>query len=57
MMQEAMVQIFGIYQPIIVTLENGESLSCVDFGYLAGVAIFGVCLFSLFKLMGVLFKR
>lgn len=57
MMESALLEIFGTYEPIVVTLENGESFTCVDFGYLAGVAIFGLCLFSLFKLIGVLFKR
>ena len=57
MMQEAMLQIFGQYEPVIVVLENGRTFCTVDVGYVAGVAIFGVCLFSLFKLIGVLFKR
>ena len=57
MMQETMLQIFGQYEPVIVVLENGRTFCTVDVGYVAGVAIFGVCLFSLFKLIGVLFKR
>ena len=57
MMHEAMVQIFGEYAPVITVLENGRTFCTVDVGYVAGVAIFGVCLYSLFKLIGVLFKR
>lgn len=57
MMHDAMVQIFGEYAPVITVLENGRTFCTVDVGYVAGVAIFGVCLYSLFKLIGVLFKR
>lgn len=57
MMKEALLQIFGTYEPVVVTLPDGSAVACVDFAYLAGVAIFGICLFSLFKLIGVLLKR
>lgn len=56
MMKEALLQIFGTYEPVLVTLPDGTAVACVDFAYLAGVAIFGICLFSLFKLIGVLLK-
>ena len=48
MMKEVMIQIFGEYQPI-----DG----CVDWGYIAAVAIFGICLYSFFRLIGLVFKR
>lgn len=57
MMKEALLEIFGQYEPVLVTLPDGTAVACVDFGYLAGVALFGICLFSLFKLIGVLLKR
>ena len=56
MMKEALLEIFGQYEPVLVTLPDGSAVACVDFAYLAGVAIFGICLFSLFKLIGVLLK-
>ena len=57
MMRDAMLQIFGQYEPIITITENGRTFCSVDVGYVAGVVIFGICLFSLFTLIGVLFKR
>lgn len=57
MMKEALLEIFGTYEPVVVTLPDGTSTACVDFAYVAGVVIFGLCLFSLFKLIGVLLKR
>ena len=57
MMKEALLEIFGQYEPVLVNLPDGTAVACVDFAYLAGVAIFGICLFSLFKLIGVLLKR
>lgn len=57
MMTDAMLQIFGEYQPVIVTLEDGSVLLATNWGYICTVVIFGLCLFSLFRLVGVLFKR
>lgn len=57
MMRTAMLNIFGTYEPIIITLENGDTFACVDVAYVASVATFGLCLFCLFRLMGTLFKR
>ena len=56
MMKEALLQIFGAYTPVVVTLPDGSAVACVDFAYLAGVALFGIFLLSLFKLFGVLLK-
>lgn len=48
MMQEAIVNIFGVYQPI-----DG----CADWSYIGGVLVFCIMLFmSLYALCGV-FKR
>lgn len=57
MMETVMNEIFGTYTPYIFPLDNGEFIACADFGYIARVAIFGIFLVSLFKLVGVLFKR
>lgn len=57
MMRDAILQIFGDYQPIIYTLEDGSVIMGVDWSYIATVAIFGICLWSLFRILGLLFKR
>lgn len=57
MMSEAMLQIFGPYEPVIHVLEDGTVLMGTNWAYICTVAIFGLCLFSLFRLVGVLFKR
>lgn len=56
MIKEALLEIFGEYTPVLVPLPDGSAVACVDFAYLAGVAIFGIFLLSLFKLIGVLLK-
>lgn len=56
MMKDALLEIFGTYEPVVVTLPDGSAVACVDFAYLAGVALFGICLFCVFKLIGVLLK-
>lgn len=48
MMQEAMIAIFGNYAPI-----DG----CADWSYIGGVLIFSIVLYSLFRVIGVIFKR
>lgn len=47
MMRDVIVQIFGTYNPI-----NG----CADWSYIGGVAVFCICLYSLFRLAGAVFK-
>lgn len=48
MMKEVMSQILGVYSPI-----DG----CVDWSYVAGAAVFCICLYSMFRLIGLVFKR
>lgn len=48
MMKEAMIAIFGEY-----TTVNG----CTDWAYVGAVAIFCICLYSLFRLIGAVFRR
>jgi len=57
MMESVMYKIFGAYEPIILISDTGASFACVDVAYIANVAIFGLCLLSLFRLIGTLFKR
>lgn len=47
-MKEAMVQLFGAYAPV-----DG----CADWSYIAGVLVFAICLYSLFRILGAVFKR
>ena len=47
-MQEVMISIFGTYSPI-----DG----CADWSYIGGVVLFSICLYSLFRLAGGIFKR
>lgn len=48
MIQEMMISVFGIYQPI-----DG----CADWSYIGGVALFAICLYSFFRILGAVFKR
>lgn len=57
MMLEVMTQIFGVYQPIVQTLSDGTVQFVTNWGYICGVAIFGVCLWSAFRTLGMVFKR
>ena len=57
MMTDAMLAIFGPYEPCVHVLEDGPVLLATNWGYISTVAVFGICLFSLFRLVGVLFKR
>lgn len=57
MMSDAMLQIFGPYEPVVVTLADGSTVLATNWGYICTVGIFGLCLFSLFRFVGVLFKR
>lgn len=48
MMREAMTAIFGTYTPI-----DG----CADWAYIGGVVVFSIVLYSVFRMIGVIFKR
>lgn len=47
-MKEMMITIFGTYTPI-----DG----CADWSYIGGIIIFSICLYSVFRLAGGIFKR
>lgn len=49
MMQEMMISVFGVYTP----LADGST----DWAYVGSVAIFCICLWSLFKIVGMVFKK
>lgn len=57
MIHDVIIQIFGEYQPVVHVLDDGTALMGVDWGYIAGVAIFAICLWSAFRMLGMLFKR
>lgn len=48
MMREMMVQIFGTY-----TTVDG----CANWEYIGGVLIFAISLYSLFRFVGMVFKK
>ena len=48
MMKAVMIQILGEYAPI-----DG----CADWAYIAGAAVFCICLWSMFRILGLVFKR
>lgn len=57
-MRELIISIFGTYTP--VTDAAGaplQGMAGVDWPYLAGVALFGLVLYSFFRLLGVVFKQ
>ena len=47
-MSEVMISLFGVYTPV-----DG----CADWQYIGGVLLFAICLYSLFRLLGGIFKR
>jgi len=57
MITDAIITIFGEYQPIIHTLADGSVVMGVDWSYVGAVALFGICLWSMFRLIGGVFKR
>ena len=57
MMTETIEMIFGEYTPVVYTLADGTVTTGVDWSYVAGVLIFSICLWSAFRLLGMVFKR
>ena len=57
MMTDAMLAIFGQYEPYVHVLADGSVILATNWGYISTVTVFGICLLSLFRLVGVLFKR
>ena len=51
--------IFGEYTPLIdpVTGSVVYGVAGVDWPWIAGVALFGICLISFFKILGVVMKH
>lgn len=52
--------IFGEYQPIITTIDLADGtqkiVQSVDIGYIAGVVVFCIAFYSLFRIIGSIFK-
>ena len=54
-MKELIVSIFGVYEPVATTVQVVASgLAGVDWPWVAGVLLFGIVLYSFFRLVGVL---
>lgn len=66
-MSEIMTNLFGVYSPVMTDVYNelGEyvgstvasGMAGVDWQYIGGVALFAICLISVFKLLGVILKN
>ena len=52
--------IFGEYQPIITTIDLADGtqkiIQSVDIGYISGVVVFCIAFYSLFRIIGSIFK-
>lgn len=52
--------IFGKYQPIITTIDLADGtqkiIQSVDIGYISGVVVFCIAFYSLFRIIGSIFK-
>lgn len=57
MMKDVLIQIFGVYEPVVYTLSDGTACAGADWSYIGGVAVFCICLYSMFRILGGLFKR
>lgn len=56
-MTEAMTTIFGEYVPAVYTLADGTTVTGPNFAYIGSVVIFGICLWSAFRLLGMVLKK
>lgn len=57
MMKDVLIEIFGVYEPVVYTLSDGTACAGADWSYIGGVAVFCFCLYSMFRIVGGLFKR
>ena len=58
-MNSVISNLFGVYQPIVVeVVEDGiiKEVACVDYGYFAGIGLFALTLFCVFRLIGGMFR-
>lgn len=57
-MRDLIISIFGAYIPVTDAAGTPlQGVAGVDWPYLTGVALFGLVLYSFFRLLGVVFKR
>lgn len=56
MMTEAMTTIFGEYVPAVYTLADGTTMTGPNFAYIGSVIVFCICLWSAFRLLGMVLK-
>lgn len=61
-MRTLITNLFGTYTPFYNTDSSTgaitivEGIAGVDWEYLCGVFLFGICLYSFFRVLGILFK-
>ena len=55
-MTEAMTTIFGEYVPAVYTLADGTTMTGPNFAYIGSVIVFCICLWSAFRLLGMVLK-
>lgn len=52
-MKAIMEQIFGMYEPIVVSLTDGSEVVQADYVYIFGAIMFAITLYSLFRIIGM----
>lgn len=53
-MKSIIVDIFGEYEPIIITLTDGSEIVQIDYTYIFGALMFAITLYSLFRILGMI---
>ena len=54
-MSTVISELFGEYVPIVTVLTDGTEKVTIDYGYFAGVFLFALCLYCMFRILGSLF--
>lgn len=60
-MRDLMINLFGLYQPVQYVTASGDSIipagmSGVDWTYVLGVALFGLSLYCVYRMIGGIFS-
>lgn len=61
-MRDLIVQLFGTYTPVVYTDADGidiipSGMAGVDWSFLAGVILFGITLYCVFRVIGGVFRK
>lgn len=57
-LKELFISLFGIYQPVVYTASNGETVTTMDIPYIACVIAFLILLWGCIRILGnILSKR